>query len=451
LCSSTEDCSAGAICMNGVCQPPARCDEEGACADEENFVCVRGPGGQCMMRCPENGDEGCADIHSGLSCSPTFDACLPTGSFPGSVCRSDLNSPCDYLETGSELLPFVSMMCENGVCLASCLFGGNLVCEGISDSLSCASDVFETPLCLPKGTFPGGPCDDEDECAPLTRGPESIPMACAADQCLVTCEGAEGGDVLCDAIDASLVCIADAFATTTDMCLPRGAYPGGPCGPSSSCNDGMTCEDNRCLSECTAGGEAFCNDVNEGLSCAVGVYDEPVCLPRGSFPGSPCRPTSGDECDQNLKGLPDADMICSGGTCAIECETPGVFASGDALCGVVNPALTCVSSPDTDVCVIACGDGNACPAGYSCLTSRDACLPNGSFLGSPCAGGTTCSGTTPPLACAPGATPTCAASCSPAGMPSTQCQGLASTFGQTWDTCTNAGLGGALICVDGTP
>ena len=443
LCSSTEQCSAGAVCMNGVCQPPARCDEDGECAGDDEFVCVGGAGGQCMRRCPEGGDDGCAEIHSGLSCSTALGACLPTGAYPGSVCRSDLNSPCDALSVGEATVP---MLCENNLCLASCAQGGSALCGAIDDSLSCADDVFDEPLCLPAGSFPGGPCGDEDACAPLAHGSDSIPMACAQDKCLVTCDDTAGGDQLCDAIDASLVCIADAFATTTDMCLPRGAYPGGPCGPGDSCDTGMTCEENRCLYECTEGGETFCNGKNAGLSCATGVYAEPVCLPRGAFPGSPCRPTVGDECDQNLSGLPDADMVCSSGTCVVQCQAPGLFANGDALCAVVSSALTCLTTPATDVCVTACGDGNACPTGYSCLTSQDACLPTGSFLGSPCAGGTTCSGTSPPLACAPGATPSCAAACSEGAH--AYCAGLAPMFGQTWDTCVAGGLGGAFICYD---
>jgi hypothetical protein len=435
--------------MDGVCQPPARCDEEGACADDELFTCVGGPGGQCMPRCPESGDDGCAALHSGLSCSTTLDACLPTGSFPGSVCRSDLNSPCDALAVGEASVP---MLCENNLCLASCAEGGDELCEDIRSSLTCAQDVFDAPLCVPKGSFPGGPCDDDDECAPLARGGASVPVACARDLCLVTCDDADGGDLLCDSIDASLVCIANAFETETDMCLPRGSYPGGPCGAGDACDTGMTCEDNRCLYDCSAGGEELCTDISVGLSCAVGVYATPVCLPLGTFPGSPCRPTAGDECDQNLSGLPDADMVCSTATsrCVVQCEAPGAFASGDALCGVVSSSLTCLTTPTVDICVTACGAGDACPPGYSCLASQDACLPTGTFLGSPCAGGTTCTGTTPPITCVPGASPTCAASCTEAGMPSGYCQAVAAMTGTSFDTCTdvNPAAEVLLICID---
>jgi hypothetical protein len=425
LCSGTEECSAGAVCMNGVCQPPARCDENGECAAEELYVCVGGPGGQCMTRCPENGDEGCAAIHSGLSCSAALDACLPTGAFPGSVCRSDLNSPCSALtvRVGDEAVS-TPMACENGVCLASCAEGGSDLCEGILDSLTCAEDVFDEPLCLPKGSFPGGPCDDEDACANLSAGGNTVAMACAQGKCLATCDDTAGGDLLCDAIDASLVCIADAFATTQDMCLPRGAYPGGPCGPGDSCGTGMTCEENRCLYQCGTGGNALCTGISPALACATGVYDEPVCLPLGTFPGAPCRP-GGDQCDQNLSGLADADMVCASGRCVVQCEAPGAFDNGNALCGTISPALICANNP----------------------AGADVCLPIGSFLGSPCAGGTTCDASaTPPLACGP--TGYCGAACQTGAH--AYCVALAGMVGQTWDTCADpdgAGPSGQ-ICID---
>jgi hypothetical protein len=452
LCAAKEDCSAGAVCMNGVCQPPARCDEDGECAGDGVYVCVGGAGGQCMPRCPESGDEGCAALHPGLSCSAALDACLPTGAFPGSVCRSELSSPCDPLSVGGGAT--TPMVCENGTCLASCAEGGSDLCEGISSTLTCAQDVFDQPLCLPNGSFPGGPCGAGDACAPLQQGGNTIPMVCADDKCIITCDDAAGGDQLCDAIDASLVCIADAFETTQDMCLPRGAYPGGPCGAGDTCGSGMTCEDNRCLYEC--GSEMFCTDISPILSCAVGVYDVPVCLPLGTFPGSPCRPTVGDECDQNLSGLDQADMVCASNKCVVQCEAPGPFTSGDVLCGFVSPALTCLANPaGVDVCVTACGESNACPAGLSCLVSQDACLPTGSFLGSPCASGMCDGAGTPPLACAPSMN-SCAAACSSlsAAGGSAYCQGVAANFGQSWDTCVDAdgpGDGTALICVDGTP
>lgn len=457
LCMNTEDCSAGAQCMDGVCQPPARCDAKGACADDDT-VCVGGARGQCMPACPTSPEKStCRDIHTGLSCAQSLGACLPTGSFPGSVCTADGSSPCSDLSVRDKNgdLTITQMVCEGGLCLASCATGGDALCGDILETLTCAQDVFDTPLCLPAGSFPGGPCDADAACDLLAQGDLSIPMTCARNQCLITCDDATTGDVLCDSIDASLVCTADAFGGTTDVCLPRGSYPGGPCAAGDACDAGMTCEDSMCLYQCTTGGESLCNAVSPTLSCASGVFSEPVCLPRGSFPGSPCRTGIGNECDQNLRGLPDANLACVNNLCVVQCEALTVFASGDALCATINSALTCVGSPSVDFCTTACvGAGNACPAGNSCLVSEDACLPDGSFLGSACAGGTTCnSAGTPPLACAPGASPKCAAACATRGMSSGDCQALNASFGTTFDTCTDVDPGAAtvLACIDAIP
>lgn len=305
--------------MAGICQPPARCDKDAECPDEDS-VCVGGAGGQCMPKCPKGAK--CSDLHSGLVCALTLDACLPVGSFPGGACRNDALSPCSDLRVrGDQVDAITPMVCEDGLCLATC---------------------------------------------------------------------AGGGETLCDAISPA-------------------------------------------------------------LSCANGVFDEPVCLPRGSFPGSPCRTAVGDECDDNLRGLPDADLTCVADVCAVQCETLTIFASGDGLCGTVSSALTFVESPAPDVCVSKCVTSDACSTGYSCLVSQDACLPTGSFLGSPCAGGSACAaGATPALACVPAATPLCGAACDPLNMGTEYCQALNGTLGTTFDTCGDAdpGAGEVFVCVD---
>lgn len=464
LCAATSDCPAGAMCVDGVCQPPARCDAEAACADE-TAVCVGGAGGQCMPACPSESE--CADIHAGLSCSAALGACLPTGSFPGSACRSDLESPCDPLSVRRDdgSTSETAMSCENGTCLARCEAGGDASCEAISETLTCAQDVFDAPVCLPKGSFPGGPCDAQDACAPLVRGETSSPVVCERDQCLITCDDGAGGDVMCAGIDASLLCAADLFAQ--DVCLPRGSIPGGPCAAGDSCAAGMACEGGMCLYDCTAGGQAVCDAMSSTLACSRTVYDTPVCLPKGSFPGAPCG--AGNTCATDLMGLDAVDMACVSGRCVVMCASPGPFADGDALCttvnpalmcmsggcvvdcegdnealcGAIDPALTCVSNSENDFCAIACVDG-MCPSGTSCLTSQNACLPTGTFLGSPCAGGTTCSGD-PMLVCVPGETPRCAAGCTTAETSSPYCVGVGTNYGTGYQDCTDVG-GGLLIC-----
>jgi hypothetical protein len=253
--------------------------------------------------------------------------------------------------------------------------------------------------------------------------------------------------VLCEGIDASLVCVDNLFGDEVDVCLPRGSIPGGPCAAGNTCAAGMACEDDRCLYDCSTGGQAVCDAVSTTLACAVGIYDTPVCLPKGSFPGGPC--ATGDLCAQDLGGLGAADMFCSSGTCVVQCQTPGPFSSGDNLCATVNPALTCVTNPSTDFCAPACVSG-MCPTGQSCLGSENACLPTGSFLGSPCAGGTTCSGA-PMLVCVPSASPTCGPGCTGPQGPSEYCGGVAAAYGTAWDTCADANPGPdeLLLCVDG--
>jgi hypothetical protein len=247
------------------------------------------------------------------------------------------------------------------------------------------------------------------------------------DVCVVQCETLSvfaSGDALCATVSPSLACVSSAGL---DVCAPN----------------------------CTVGGQAVCDAVGTDLACAVGIDDDDVCLPHGSFPGGPC--ATGDLCAQDVGGVTSADMFCNSGVCAFQCETFSPAPSGDFLCGAINAALTCVENPApgaTDFCTTACvGGGNACPSGYSCLVSQDACLPDGSFLGSACAGGTTCnSAGSPALTCIPGAA-LCGAACDTPAMPSVYCQALNGALGTSFDTCTDVdpGAGTVLACIDATP
>lgn len=404
VCKTTADCRAGSVCIDQVCQPPARCDDQGACADETT-ACVGGAGGQCMPKCPSEGS--CDDVHEGLVCAQSVAAspvCLPKGSFPGSACRADKNSPCDSVRAGNGT---ADMVCKNDTCLVACGDGG-AACGAISSSLSCATEVFDEPVCLPDGTFPGGPCGSGDTCQDVNLGAGvSAKMQCKSDRCVFDCSAAAIGsgdaESYCASIDDSLSCATDVYPDSA-VCLPSGTYPGGPCshGTCGMVGDAsMVCEDNTCLVACTpndpatAENEDSCGVLDASLVCAAGVFAQPVCLPKGSFPGGPCGGPNSDQCAQDLNGVSEIDMQCVQGRCAIGCNEADKWAGyGESICRFADASLTCAEAAGS-VCVKACVSGS-CDSGYSCFdpgaapARENACLPNGSFPGAACAAENTC-------------------------------------------------------------
>jgi hypothetical protein len=295
----------------------------------------------------------CGSIDASLVCADDLfgdgvDLCLPYGGFPGGPCAD--GSACGD-----------GMVCRGERCLYDCTNGGDTVCTNVRSTLTCAADVYDVPVCLPKGSFPGGPCGEGSSCAPLQQGAQSLPTTCKNDTCLLTCDNMAGGDALCAAVDASLVCADNLYGDGVDLCLPRGAFPGGPCG-------------------------------------------------------------AGNSCASDLNGVAAVDMRCQSGVCVVDCDNTATLQKGDGLCEAVNPALTCVDSAALPFCSVKCGPSNACAAGTSCLVSQGACLPTGSFLGSPCASGACNPSAVPMLACANN---TCAARCNTGGgMGNSYCAAL---------------------------
>jgi hypothetical protein len=255
----------------------------------------------------------------------------------------------------------VDMVCVQNTCVVDCETGGDGLCTAVDASLTCSEaagdicvlecdagacpsgyscfDAGGEDECLPNGTFPGSACGASNFCAQDLGGNTAVDMACVSGTCVVTCAG--NNDALCGAVDASLTCSESAG--------------------------------NICVLECGGGGSCL-----PGFSC-LDEGGENACLPTGSFPGSPCRATVGNECDQNLGGNAAVDMACVDDTCVVTCA-----GNNDALCAAVDAGLTCSESAG-NICVLSCAT-DACPTDYSCLefNDEDACLPTGSFPSSPC-------------------------------------------------------------------
>jgi hypothetical protein len=346
VCSKTSECPAGAECKNSVCQPPALCDGNQHCKDDAT-TCVSG---KCMPKCPTD-SKHCSDVHPDLVCADVLSvpACLPLASYPGSACRSGASNRCDSLKVGDSS---AAMVCENNTCLVDCTAGGQPLCSGLSDTLECAHGVFPTDLCLPKGSYPGSACGTNNACAQDLNGDPAVDMSCVAGTCVIGCSETDKwsgyGDALCSLVDPSLTCATAAGS----ICVRT-------CSSEAGCDSGFSCLDPGNVAS-----------------------HQNACLPNGTFPGSACRPSSGDACDRDLGGNSAVDMVCSNNTCVVSCPN-----NNDALCSGVDPRLTCSESAG-NVCLLSCASGS-CATGFACLDPggvghQNACLPTGSFPGSPC-------------------------------------------------------------------
>jgi hypothetical protein len=200
--------------------------------------------------------------------------------------------------------------------------------------------------CLPTGSFPSSPCraDQNNQCDQNLGGNADADMVCVAGTCTVSCPS--NNDGLCAGVDNRLTCAESAGNLCVFACV------------SGQCPTGYSCLD--------PGSTGHQN----------------ACLPTGTFPSSPCRPDSGNECDQNVGGNAAVDMACVNNVCTVVCPS-----NNDSLCMAVDSRLTCSESAG-NLCVFACVSGQ-CPTGYSCLGAggENACLPTGSFPGSPCRAG----------------------------------------------------------------
>jgi subtilisin family serine protease len=421
---TTQSCvhtGSGAFCMPD-CTVDTDCESVSPL-----LTCVESRG-LCAPKC-EAGTFACGD---GLACERVNNACLPEGSFPGSPCGGTASCATNFDGAQHDLL------CMGGMCLIDCATGGDVLCGALGAALdmplscddtglqvclppcgaapgfACASvgdlemtchDTLGEQVCLPSGTFPGSPCrtDPADECDQNLFDVGAYDMVCIESTCALACED----DALCASFTSGIACYEDMGiclpACTTNaqcasgracyvaegVCLPNGMFPGGPCGDGETCGNAgpvaMECQAGKCVIPCEADAECAplgltCLE-SAGLcveKCVYGTCDsgysclapENACLPTGSFLGSPC-----------ATGKCSASLVCSGNRCRAACTDA---ADGDSACAAIDPALTC---EDTFVhaCMPAC-DEAPCATGMTCVTqtAKDACVPTGSFPGSPC-------------------------------------------------------------------
>ncbi|MBI5479941.1 MAG: hypothetical protein HY906_13835, partial [Deltaproteobacteria bacterium] len=385
-------------CMNDLCVPT--CTLESHCTGLSSLLTCVESEGICVYACVSGA------CPTGYSCLTSENACLPTGSFPGSPCKAgdlcdNVNGiPQACVDSGGGKVCVATCANEGqcqavnavltcveaqGLCFPACSLTGNCNPAAIGAGFSCFTTY---DACLPTGTFPGSPCTADAQCLPVGGAPQTcVGEAAGAGQCSVQCAPGSSGDALCEAVSLGL------------KCMPMTESPAG----------------GICNYACIAG---ECDHLGAGYTC-MEAYE--VCLATGTFPSSPCLPVDGTHSSpwcRPVGGAGPVTQSCVNSMCVVNCDE-AVPQTGDALCAAVNSALTCMPQSGTvGLCVYACVSG-ACLSGYACYdqgtppTNQNACLPVGSFPFGPCKLNGTCDNYgTLPMACQGGK---CVVSCTDGG------------------------------------
>ena len=244
LCQSTGadsyECVADASQKEGVpCDDGDLCTDDGACADG---ACVPGPAKNC------SDDDPCTD-----------DICNPEQG-----CVNDFNSaPCDDGDpcTGNDI-------CADGLCAGTPM---DVCCDKDEDCVDadpCTVGVCEAGQCSYAPGNDGAPCEDELLC---TEGEECKDGLCV-------------GTELHDCSDISDECSTGVCATQEDQCLLEPKPKDTPCGPGSSCKDGVVTFAQACDGAGTcidSAGEASCEPFavcKDEFSCATECDDDDDCI-----------------------------------------------------------------------------------------------------------------------------------------------------------------------------
>jgi Cys-rich repeat protein len=157
-----------------------------------------------------------------------------------------------------------------------------------------------------------------------------------------------------------------------NQCLPPGQTGGNvkECTTNAECPSGKVCQNNKCVDAPDAGPDAA-PECTKGSDCGDGkACEQGKCQTCGGAAG-PCPCAQQSDCGGGL--------TCSGGVCT----SSGDVCKYNSDC---TPGI-CVDGK----CENACGPGNSCPDGYTCV--KGACDKNPT--GSSCTSNAQCSAPTP--------------------------------------------------------
>jgi hypothetical protein len=219
-CDANVKDIAGAdmFCKADLCVVDCKAGGDALCKEvDADLVCNAAAGDICVEACL-GGDGGvpryCRD--GDMRCFEKDLVCRPPGAFTGGPCR-EAAVPEGECDAGVSDVVGADMGCERDRCVFDCEAGGNALCTEVDEDLRCAEKAgsicaeaclddgscrdptfscFEDDgVCLPAGSFPGGPCrEGSDPCDHDLDGHADWDMRCEEDVCVVDCE--VGGDAL---------------------------------------------------------------------------------------------------------------------------------------------------------------------------------------------------------------------------------------------------------------
>ena len=357
-------------------------------ATQDGSVEIVGPGKPCVapLDCGDDPDPCTRWVcHSELGCVVALapddalcsldDACFPTASCQGGVCKAKSAKDCD----DGDLCTIDD--CEGGACVHlphATTPANDVPCD---DGLSCTkNDTCKGGAC--KGGTNVCACSTDADCPPAEVG-----NACAGAQyCALQADGARAcvlnpaTVVICDP-SANTPCLLNACDKTTGKCGLSTLADGTACNDGDKCTGGETCQGAKC-----AGGKPICCQVDadclvtdDGDFCNGVPYCNKAtgtCLPN---PASVvyCPTVDDTACSQNLcapktglcgqKASPNKGFCDDGNPC-----TPGQEACEDGVCKAATNTCACTKDADCQ----GKDDGDLCNGTLYCVPSTGTCQAN---------------------------------------------------------------------------